>query len=158
MSAALDLVRAAEAAGVRLEARLWCDAPDRLAPALRDALAAERPAVLRLLLDGGGGEPTGSAPAPAAEPSDPMPLVYKIDSASLADAAGHFPSLDGYKLAALRRPPSLPMTAPPGAGCYCTCCAGRAWWCERETPSGWRCRTCYAPDHLPAEAVRTVQT
>ena len=41
-AAALDLVRAAEAAGARLEARLWCDAPDRLAAELRDALAALR--------------------------------------------------------------------------------------------------------------------
>ena len=98
------------------------------------------------------------SPTPAPEPSDPIPLVYEIDPAPLADAAGHFPSLDGYKLAALRRPPSLSMNAPPGAGCFCACCAGQRWWCEREAPSGWRCATCYAPDHLPANAVRELRT
>ena len=61
MSAAPDLVRAAAAGGVTLEAWLWCGAPDRLAPALRDALAQERPAVLRLLLDGAGRKAAASA-------------------------------------------------------------------------------------------------
>jgi hypothetical protein len=152
-AAAHQLVRAAEAAGVRLEARLWCDAPDRLAPELRGALAAARPAVLRLLLDGAGAEgEAGAAPDSDAASAPPAP-------APITDAAEHFPSLDGYKRAALRRPPSwTPVSALPSPGCYCTCCAGQRWWCERERPSGWRCRTCYAPDHLPAKDVREVRT
>ncbi len=152
MSAALNLVRAAEAAGVRLEARLWCDQPDRLDPELRDALAHARPAVLRLLLDGGGAE-GGTNAAPDSDTADASPIA-----APLADDAGRFSSLDGYKRAALRRLPSLPMDAPPGTGCYWTCCAGRAWWCERVEPKGWRCATCYAPDHLPAKDVRELRT
>ncbi len=145
-TAALDLVRAAGAAGVTLEARLWCDAPDRLAPELRDALAVERPAVLRLLLDGQTGAvplpPPASAPAPLHPDDDPE----------------HQARMAGYRRAALRRPPSLPMTAPPGAGCYCTCCVGQAWWCERVGPQGWRCATCYPPDHLAADQVRALRT
>ena len=164
MSAARDLVRAAAAAGVTLEARLWCDAPDRLAPELREALAGARPAVLRLLLDGqkegeavadrGMGEPAGlpTAPAPSSPDPDDDPALHAV--AVRLDAA----LIEGYRRAALRRPPSLPIEAPPGAGCTCTLCGGQRWWCERVEPSGWRCRTCYPPDHLPAEDVRELRT
>lgn len=153
-AAALDLVRAATAAGVALEARLWCDAPGRLAPELRDALAQERPAVLRLLLDGqvGEGEATLARTAAVLQDAAPTPVPPPVDDAR------HQARMDGYRRAALRRPPSLPMNATPGVGCYCTCCAGQVWWCEREAPQGWRCVTCYPPDHLPADAVRRVGT
>lgn len=46
----------------------------------------------------------------------------------------------------------------PVAGDRCTVCRGACWWAERTEPKGWRCRTCVPPDHLPAEAVRTVGT
>ena len=154
-AAARDLVRAVAAAGARLEARLWCDAPDRLAPELRDALTAARPAVLRLLLDGpaGAGEAAATRIADVEPAAAPLPAPPHPD-----DDPEHQARMDGYRRAALRRPPSLPMDAPPGMGCYCTCCAGRAWWCERERPSGWRCRTCYPPVHLAPEAVRVQRT
>lgn len=74
------------------------------------------------------------------------------------DDPEHQARLDGYRRAALRRSSSLPMNATPGAGCFCACCAGQAWWCEREAPSGWRCATCYPTVHLPADAVRRVGT
>lgn len=44
----------------------------------------------------------------------------------------------------------------PGA---CPICAGKRWWCEvREPDTARRCATCHPPDHLPADAVRVMQT
>lgn len=48
---ARDLLRRATAAGVKIEARLWCDAPDHLPPDLRAALSEHRAEVMRLLID-----------------------------------------------------------------------------------------------------------
>jgi hypothetical protein len=64
-----------------------------------------------------------------------------------------------YIRASLQRPPSWsdPVTLP-SCGCFCSCCKGQQWWCERETPKGWRCWTCHPPDHLPAEAVMEIRT
>jgi hypothetical protein len=68
-------------------------------------------------------------------------------------------------LATLRRPHA---TANPGdvpsprASCVCcsrlTPCNGGRWWCEIDTPKGWRCWTCHPPDHLPPSMVREVRT
>ena len=67
--------------------------------------------------------------------------------------------LDGYRRAALQRPPSwADPAALPSRGCFCSCCKGQQWWREREAPKGWRCSTCYPPDHLPADAVMKVGT
>lgn len=148
MSTALNLVHAAKAAGVRLEARFWCDAPDRLAPELRDQLAALRPAVLRLLLDQQVGD--DEARAAEADALAPEPPCRNDDPRRQA-------MLDGYRPAAQRRPPSLPVTAPPGARCFCTCCAGRAWWTEREALQGRRCSTWYPAAHLALELVRALR-
>lgn len=66
---------------------------------------------------------------------------------------------EGYRQAALRRPPSSADPAErPVHGCFCSCCKGRRWWCEREAPNGWRCWACHPPDHLPAEAVMEIRT
>jgi hypothetical protein len=76
----------------------------------------------------------------------------------------HLAALAGFLDAGLARPPawseseSIP---PPGA--WCTCCgrterrSGR-WWRERDRASGWCCRTCHPPDHLPPAAVVEVLT
>ncbi len=152
---ALDLVRAAEAAGARLEARLWCDAPGRLAPALRDALAQARPAVLRLLLDGHLDQGKAAPLARTAEADTPPTPAPSIPD----DDAGHRTTFARPAAAPLRRPPSwAPASALPSPGATCSCCAGQAWWCERERPSGWRCSTCYPHVHLSAEAARELRT
>jgi len=71
----------------------------------------------------------------------------------------HLVLLDGYMRAALQRPPSWSDPAAlPSRGCFCSCCKGQRWWREREMPKGWRCSTCYPPDHLPANAVMEVRT
>jgi len=152
----LNLVQAAVAAGVRLEARLWCDQLDQLTPEMRGALGANRSAVLRLLLEGQineseaaarvAGTDGGAAPAPASSPA-------------LDDGAQHRVMLDGHHRMALRLPPSWgPATALPSSGAYCSRCAGHRWWCERVGTQGWRCATCYPPVHLAQEAVRWVET
>jgi hypothetical protein len=67
--------------------------------------------------------------------------------------------MTGSLRAELQRPPSwADSTALPSRGCFCSCCKGQRWWCEREAPKGWRCCTCHPPDHLPAEAVMEIRT
>jgi hypothetical protein len=62
-------------------------------------------------------------------------------------------------VAARRRPPSwADPTALPPRECICRCCQGQRWWCERESPKGWRCSTCHPPDQFPADAVMEVTT
>ncbi len=51
MSAALDLIQLAEAAGVTLRPRLWAEGSDRLDSATRAELRARESEVLRLLAD-----------------------------------------------------------------------------------------------------------
>jgi hypothetical protein len=55
-----------------------------------------------------------------------------------------------------------PAWADPAAlsvhGCWCRCCHGSRWWCERAAPKGWRCWTCHPPIHLPSEALTQVST
>lgn len=46
----------------------------------------------------------------------------------------------------------------PTPGAFCRNCTGRSWWCELDTPRGWRCGTCYPGDHRPAERRREVVT
>ena len=66
---------------------------------------------------------------------------------------------NGYRRAALQRPPSwADPAALPSPGCFCSCCKGRRWWCEREAPKGWRCWGCHPPDHLAEDAVTEVRT
>lgn len=69
------------------------------------------------------------------------------------DDPNHQAWIEDVRRAASRQPPLLPTTAPPGAGCYCTCCAGQVWWCELVELSSWRCCTRYRPLHLTPEAV-----
>jgi hypothetical protein len=49
-------------------------------------------------------------------------------------------------------------SALPSLGCWCSCCRGPRWWCEREKPRGWRCGRCHPPDHLPVGNVRWIET
>jgi hypothetical protein len=59
----------------------------------------------------------------------------------------------------LQRPPSRSdPVALPSRGCFCSCCKGQRWWCEREAPKGWRCSTCHPPSHLTPDAVTEVRT
>jgi hypothetical protein len=46
-----EALAAAQAAGVTIEARIWCDEPDSLPPPVRAVLRAHRAEVLRLLVD-----------------------------------------------------------------------------------------------------------
>jgi hypothetical protein len=46
----------------------------------------------------------------------------------------------------------------PSLGCWCSCCHGQRWWCEREDPKGWRCGRCHPPVHLPDSNVRWIET
>ena len=48
--------------------------------------------------------------------------------------------------------------ALPSRGCFCSCCKGQRWWCERDAPKGWRCSTCHPPNDLPAKAVTEIWT
>ena len=64
-----------------------------------------------------------------------------------------------YISASLQRPPSWSdPVAVPSRGCFCSCCKGQRWWCEREAPKGWRCSTCHPPSHLTPDAVTKVRT
>jgi hypothetical protein len=55
---------------------------------------------------------------------------------------------------ASKRPPAwAEPTDPPLPGSSCSCCGLGQWWCERDTPKGWRCRACHPPDHLAPDAV-----
>ncbi len=109
-AAVLDLVRTAERAGVTLEARLWADNPDRLAPELRDALASARPAVLRLLLDRQAAAALAEGTG-AAAPTPPVAAPALPPRAGEAEPGGRHARLQAL---AQRRPPSSPMIPPPG--------------------------------------------
>lgn len=68
-------------------------------------------------------------------------------------------ALDGLRQAALRRPVSwADPTARPSAGCFCSCCKGHRWWCEREAPKGWRCWQCHPPDGAPVGSITEVRS
>lgn len=71
---------------------------------------------------------------------------------------------DGLLAGALQFPPAWadPSLLPPD-GAWCSCCGrfdrkGGRWWTRAPDPDGWACMTCHPPDHLPAAAVREVQT
>jgi hypothetical protein len=67
--------------------------------------------------------------------------------------------LDPVRRAALIRPPSWSdPAARPSAGCFCSCCKTRRWWCEREQPKGWRCYTCHPPDCMGPDETVEVRT
>jgi len=54
------------------------------------------------------------------------------------------------------RPPAWAEEADaPRPGDRCRCCRGGRFWRERGAPRGWRCASCYPPDHLTAAAVVT---
>ena len=85
--------------------------------------------------------------------SDPAPGVQVPVQFAPTDA------LDGLRLAALRRPVSwADPAARPSQGCYCSCCRGQRWWCEREAPKGWRCSTCHPPAGAKPGEVVEVRT
>ena len=72
---------------------------------------------------------------------DPTPVVPLPAPSAPSD------QLNGYLRAALQRPVSwADPTARPSQECYCSCCRGQRWWCEREAPKGWRCWQCHPPD------------
>jgi hypothetical protein len=66
---------------------------------------------------------------------------------------------NGYRKAALKRPPSWSDPAVlPSPGCCCSCCDGQRWWTEAHGRGGWCCWTCHPGDHLRAEQRREVRT
>ena len=87
-----------------------------------------------------------------AESREPLPEHARIDIRQAA-------MVRGLLSVALQRPPSWAGPAAlPSAGCFCSCCKGQRWWCEREPPEGWRCWACHPPDHLLADEVREART
>jgi hypothetical protein len=77
----------------------------------------------------------------------------------LTDQQPHTAAVAGLQAAALQRPPSWSGAAAlPSVGAWCSCCRGQRWWSEARDPTGWRCSACHPPTHLPADAVREVQT
>jgi hypothetical protein len=85
--------------------------------------------------------------------SDTRPRRRLTDQQACAAAVA------GLQAAALQRPPSCAGgTALPSIGTWCSCCRGQRWWSEARDPTGWRCRQCHPPTHVPADAVREVQT
>jgi hypothetical protein len=140
----LELLARARAAGLTLRiegdhlALSGPKPPDDLLAALREG----RDKVIRALRIEAGEAP----PEPA--PVIPIPLPSPPPDA-----------LEGLRLAALRRPVSwADATARPSAGCFCSCCKGQRWWCEREAPKGWRCWQCHPPDGAPAGTITEVRS
>ena len=77
----------------------------------------------------------------------------------LTDHMRHTAYLRRLQAAALSRPPSWPdPELLPSAGCWCSCCRGGRWWCERIAPTGWRCSACHPAGHLAPDAVCEVVT
>jgi hypothetical protein len=64
----------------------------------------------------------------------------------------------GLATAMQRAPAWADPAALPVHGCWCRCCRGSRWWCEREAQKGWRCWTCHPPGHLASDAVMEVRT
>jgi hypothetical protein len=95
---------------------------------------------------------------PHATPEPEWPLQGTIERHRL-DALNH-ELTDGYRRAALRRPPSWWRAEAhrPTPGSTCSCCEGQRWWSELANRRGWRCCTCHPPDHLPADAIEEVRT
>jgi hypothetical protein len=125
-----------------------------------------REARAAFLAEAAAGAPAEREPDPveAAERAAVAPETAGDVGVPLAPV-GHRAALAGLLGGAPTRPPAWadPASVPP-PGAWCTCCGrhhrrGGRWWCEAgERPRGWRCWTCYPPDHLPAEAVREVRT
>jgi hypothetical protein len=90
------------------------------------------------------------APPPPREPGTPEPAERdKQHKAANPDPYG----------APGQRPPSwAEASALPSLGCWCSCCRGQRWWCERADPKGWRCGSCHPPDHLSDTNVRWIET
>ncbi len=58
-----------------------------------------------------------------------------------------------------KRPPSWAHPADvPSPGCWCGCCRSRRWWRESTEAKGWRCWTCYPPDHLTPAQIHEERT
>jgi hypothetical protein len=69
----------------------------------------------------------------------------------------HAETVRGLMNMAMQRPVSwADPDALPSPGCWCSCCQGRRWWCERIEPKGWRCATCHPFN--PGQDVREVRT
>ncbi len=89
-------------------------------------------------------------------------LVVSPGTVAALEAAGLLPplppALARSRHAATARPPcwSDPDDVPV-EGDRCRCSA-RRWWTYAPKPDGWCCVTCHPPLHLPAGAVRVVDT
>jgi len=81
----------------------------------------------------------------AAEPALPPPGSPERDRLDRKQAS----AVRGLLNMAMQRPVSwADPAALPSPGCWCSCCQGRRWWCERTEPKGWRCSICHPPDGL----------
>ena len=59
----------------------------------------------------------------------------------------------------MKRPPSWAHPADvPSPGCWCGCCRSRRWWRESKEAKGWRCWTCYPPNHLTPAQIHEERT
>src|SRR4051794_24452856 len=114
-------------------------------------LARARAAGLALRVEGGqlalnGPKPPDELLAALRASRDDLIRTLKIEAAQVSPAPPPVrlppPSVphgarDGYLRAARQRPVSwADPTARPSQGCYCSCCRGQRWWCEREAPKG----------------------
>jgi hypothetical protein len=141
MTATVVLARA-RAAGLTLTAagdRLCWRGPQP-SPKLLAELKADKTELLRLL-------------------ADPVRLLASPEHVAEQRAARrHAEALNGYRRAALQRPPSWPGADDvPASGCWCSCCHGRHWWREYQNASGWRCSTCQPPAR-PTDRLVEVRT
>jgi hypothetical protein len=66
--------------------------------------------------------------------------------------------VDGYRRAALRRPPSWWRAEAhrPTPNATCACCDGQRWWSSDQR--GWCCWTCHPPHHLSVDTIVEVRT
>ena len=122
-------------------------------------LTAADPAAMTMRLSGTA-PPRIRGPKPnVSDPAPPMPPLPVPGGSERMRAAAQAEVATSPLVAARRRPPSwADPTALPPRECICTCCQGQRWWCERESPKGWRCSACHPPDQFPADAVMEVTT
>jgi hypothetical protein len=164
MTAAASLARA-RASGLTLTGkgdRLHIRGPQP-APDLLSELKANKAELLRLLANTV--LPAASPEQAAEERADreaiaAEPLLPPPPGSPERDRMDrrHAEVLDGYRRAALQRPPAwCGANNWPTLGCWCSCCHGRRWWRGHQNASGWRCSTCHPPV-LPVDRLVGVET
>jgi hypothetical protein len=182
----VEALAAARAAGVVIEARIWCDNPDHLPLPIRDALREHRAEILRRLVDAHAPRHVRLSDHPVEAASITVPCsrcgtlsrrylsiinpdLWQCDACLPTDPNDHaYKAIERQAIIAEGKPsePVLVDMPPswsdaslePTPGARCRCCGRAGWWCEATSPRGWRCSTCYPGDHLAADQRRDVLT